>query len=522
VSSEQSTTELVSATRNGIIGFAGSAVAAVAGLLLSVIVGRSLGPAASGTFFVVVAVVTVVTTAGKMGADTGLVWALSRARVLSGFGDLRQTIGIAVIPSTVISGLLAIACFISANPLARALVDDASAERTAELLRVAAPFILLAGPALVLVAGLRGVGGIGSFAVVQYLLLAAFRTLLVAVAVFAGTGLVGAMWAWCSPFLVVLVVAGLILRRMVDIAVSTSVAGAQRPRALVAREFWRFSVGRALSSVLEIAIVWSDVLIVAALTGSREAGIYAAASRFVTTGTLVEASLRIAMGPELSSRLAVRDLASATTLVGITTQWIILLSWPLYIALAIYAPVLLGVFGEGFRDGAAALAVLSVAMLVSMATGNSQTVLLMSGRSLWQTGNKAVALTANIALNFALVPRWGILGAATAWAVTILVDSTAVVWQVRYLVGLKLSIAPLLSAMLYGSMTFATVGLIVREVIGLNVVTAGAGLAVSAVIHVLLLRWRREHFHLGVLRSALRRRPVIDRKPPAFTESPTT
>jgi O-antigen/teichoic acid export membrane protein len=330
------------------------------------------------------------------------------------------------------------------------------------------------------------------------------------------------MWAWCSPFLVVLIVARLILRRMVNTAVATSAPSALRPRAVVIREFWTFSSGRALSSVLEIAIVWSDVLIVAALTGSREAGIYAAASRFVTTGTLVEASLRIAMGPELSSRLAVHDLKSATTLVSITTQWIILLSWPLYIALAIYAPVLLGVFGKGFQDGAGALAILSVAMLASMAVGNSQTVLLMSGRSMWQTGNKAAALAANIALNFALVPRWGILGAATAWAVTILVDSTAVLWEVRHLVGLRLSLAPLVNAMLFGSIAFTAVGLFVRGILGLNLFTACAGLAVSAAIHAVLLHWRREQFHLGLLRNALRRRPLLDPQPLTVTEGPQT
>ena len=521
MNAEKSTTELVAAARNGTIGFAGSVVAALAGLLLNVIVGRSLGPAASGTFFVVVAVITVATTAGKMGADTGLVWALPRARVLSRFGDFHQTINIAVIPAAVISGLLAIGCYVGATPLARALVDNGSADQTADLLRIAAPFILCAGPALVLIGGLRGAGGIGAYVVVQNFALAGLRTLLVAVAVLAGTGLLGAMWAWCSPFLVVLVLARFILRRMVSAAVSTSAPSAPRPRALVTREFWTFSAGRALSSVLEIAIVWADVLIVAALTGSREAGIYAAASRFVTTGTLVEASLRIAMGPELSSRLVVHDLASATALVSITTQWIILLSWPLYIALAIYAPVLLGVFGKGFQDGAGALAILSVAMLASMAIGNSQTVLLMSGRSVWQMGNKAAALTANIALNFALVPRWGILGAATAWAVTILVDSAAVLWEVRHLVGLKLSLAPLVNAMLFGSMTFAAVGLIIREIIGLNVFTACAGIAVSLAIHALLLRWRREQFHLGLLRSALRRRPLIDPEPPVLTERHT-
>ena len=129
-----------------------------------------------------------------------------------------------------------------------------------------------------------------------------------------------------------------------------SADGAPRSRRVLASEFWRFAGARSLAAVVEIAIVWADVLIVSALTGSRQAGIYAAASRFITTGTLVEAALRVALAPMISARLAVQDIRGATELYQSTTQWIILLSWPLYVAVACYADVLLGIFGPGGKD----------------------------------------------------------------------------------------------------------------------------------------------------------------------------
>jgi O-antigen/teichoic acid export membrane protein len=113
------------------------------------------------------------------------------------------------------------------------------------------------------------------------------------------------------------------------------------------------------------------------------------------------------------------------------------LAWPFFIVLALFGDTILTAFGPGFDDGAVSLAVLSLAMGLATAAGTVQTILLMGGRSSWQLADKSAALAVNVALNLLLVPAWGIEGAAVAWAVTILLDTALVVYQVQHLMGLR-------------------------------------------------------------------------------------
>jgi O-antigen/teichoic acid export membrane protein len=178
----------------------------------------------------------------------------------------------------------------------------------------------------------------------------------------------------------------------------------------------------------------------------------------------------------------------------------------------------LDVFGPGFRDGATALTILCGSMLLAMATGNSQTVLLMSGRSLWQMGNKAVILAVNLALNFALIPRWGMNGAALAWSGTIVLDSVTVVLAVRYLVGVRLAGAGLLRATTLSLLSFGVIGVVLRVFTDLGPLVAIAGVLASSALHVLFVYRERHHFDLDVLKAAARRRRPA---PQPVTEEPS-
>lgn len=496
---------LVFAARNGMIGLAGSAVAAVAGLLLNVVVGRNLGVAAAGTFYVVVAVLTVVSTVSKLGADTAMVWALPRQRALGRPQDCLRVVLAGMGPVVALSASLGLLVFLGAEPLAARVVDIDQAATMADLLRWTAPCLAIIGPCAVLIAALRGLGSISMFALIQNVLIAGSRPLVVFVSVLAGGGLLAAVLAWNLPVLIGLVIAALVLRRMLR-SLSQPESGEPRPLSVVAKEFWRFAGARSVAAIVEVGIVWADVLIVSALTGSREAGIYAAASRFITTGTLVEASMRVALAPMISSRLAVGDRRGVEELYQSATQWIIAFSWPLYVALACFADVLLSVFGPGFSDGAPALRLLAIAMLVATATGNSQTILLMSGRSGWQLVNKSLALILNIILNLLLVPRYGAIGAAVAWSVTIVVDSVVVLVQVRYLVGIRLQLAGLVRAMIVGIGSFGAIGVCAVMLFGQTTLTTVIALIVAGVLHAAILYLQRQHFDVDVFRAAIRRR----------------
>ncbi|GAB3592721.1 hypothetical protein GCM10027446_13860 [Angustibacter peucedani] len=493
--------DLAGAARSGLVGLAGSGVAAVAGLLLNVVVGRTLGATGSGLFFVAVALVTVLGTVTKLGADTGAVWALSRAAALGRSREAPTVVRWAVLPGLAASAVASLAVELLAGPLARVLADD-HAEVVERALRTGAPFLLVVAPFFVLAASLRGLGSIVPFTALQNVLVPALRPFLVGLAVAVGAGVAGAVVAWSVPFVVGTAVAVALVQRRAS-AAARRTGDPPRERRAVAAELWRFSAPRSAASVLEIAITWADVLIVAALASPRDAGIYAAASRFITTGTLAEAAMRVALSPRVSRLLAVHDLRGAGELNATATQWIVLLSWPLYLGLACYGSVALAAFGPEFAAGTTPLTVLSLAMLLVMTAGNSQTVLLMSGRSLVQMANKGVALAVNLGLNVWLVPRLGMQGAAIAWAATVLVDAGLVVWQVRHSVGVRTPMARVVPAAVISLAAFVPFGLLTRALFGTAVGPNAVGLGCSLVVYAALVWWRRHTLDVEPLRQAL-------------------
>src|SRR5205823_1755248 len=133
-------------------------------------------------------------------------------------------------------------------------------------------------------------------------------------------------------------------------------------RRAVTVEFWRFAGPRAIAAVFGITITWLDVLLVGGfLHSTREAGIYAAASRLSVLGASALSAVGMAIAPQVSQLAAVGKMRDAESVFQTGTWWLMALTWPGYITLAIFAPFLLRVYGDGFVAGQAALAILCAA-----------------------------------------------------------------------------------------------------------------------------------------------------------------
>jgi O-antigen/teichoic acid export membrane protein len=164
------------------------------------------------------------------------------------------------------------------------------------------------------------------------------------------------------------------------------------------------------------------------------------------------------------------------------------------------------VFGSGYSSGATALVILSLAYMFDLGTGNMNVLLLMSGNSSLNLANSALALMVNVGLNVALIPSYGIKGAAIAWAASVVTYNVAAAVQIRLLLGL----GPLSSEyplVIGASAAYAAVALIVRfvvadDVLGLVVSVISGGLLYG----ILLWRWRRA-LRLSDLAAALRPSP---------------
>jgi O-antigen/teichoic acid export membrane protein len=276
----------------------------------------------------------------------------------------------------------------------------------------------------------------------------------------------------------------------------------------LAGEFWGFTGPRAFQATFQVVILWLDILLVGALVSGFAAGVYSAVSKLAIVGTFALEGNRLAIGPQLSALLARHEHDRAAALFQSATRWLMLASWPFYLVLAVFPTVILGIFGAKYTVGAAALTVLSLAMLVNLGTGNVTVVLLMGGKSSWSALNAGAALAVNIGLNLLLVPRMGILGAAIAWAASIVIDNVTAMAEVRWVLKMAPFGPGYLLVTLITVGCFGAIGIAARVALGETLPALIAGLGAGGLAYVAALYLGRMQLQLTGLFAALRMRAV--------------
>jgi len=286
----------------------------------------------------------------------------------------------------------------------------------------------------------------------------------------------------------------------------------------LATEFWSFTGPRAFQATFQVTVLFLDVLIVGALASTYQAGIYSAVSKLAILGTFALEANRLAIGPQLSAMLGRREHGRAAELYHTATRSLVLATFPLYIVLAIFPGVILGIFGSRYTAGASALSVLSLAMVINLGTGNVTVVLLMGGKSSWSAINAGAALIANIGLNLLLVPHIGIVGAAIAWSASIAIDNVAAMIQIRWVMGL----APFGPGYWLAAGTtlicFGTTGIAARLILGQTLPALVAALSAGVISYALMLYFARARMQLAELVTALR--PGSGRSPAGASQPP--
>ena len=453
-------------------------VGAVLGFALTVLVSRWLQPRETGALFELIALFTILSNTLELGADTGLTRWISRARAIGGIADVRRIVTVAIVPVLVVGTAVAATVWVAAPALAHGFLHGMDPVAATADFRIVAPLVPLGALSACVLAGARGFGRMWPYLAVEGLGKPALRLGLMLGALAIGWKLQGALIAWSLPVAAGLVVGWLILAGLIRVelraawrSLSPPAGGAAQPRpegpratsprlaagrhrsrgrgqhrvprqvamrlnARLAGDFWRFAAPRGLAGTFQIVVIWLDILLVGALVSRYAAGVYAATSKLAVVGTFALEGTRLSIAPQLSALLARSERGRAADLYQSATRWLMLASWPVYVIFAIFPAVVLGIFGPPYTAGAAALVVLSLAMLINLGTGNVTVVLLMSGKSSWNVVNALAALVVNIGLNLILVPRIGITGAAIAWAASIVVDNVAAVIEVWWMLGL--------------------------------------------------------------------------------------
>jgi O-antigen/teichoic acid export membrane protein len=504
--------------RGGFFNLAGSVVSAVVALAFTIFITRGLDKPTAGVFFALTSMYTLAFSVARLGVPTGLVYFLARFRAQRKGELLRPVCIAAAIPVVLLSLLMCAVGLGWSDELAQVLVhrDD---ESTVALVQLLSIFILWGALNDLGVGATRGYGVMRPLVVVDRVARPVAQLVLIAAVVLAGTqsaSVVG--FAWVLPYLPSALAvwwwAERLRRRTIRRLAAQDAAGEpEEPAQLespmdsaalaaagdrdvpTARgqflAFWRFTLPRTIGSIAQMVLQRADVVLIGILRGPAEAAVYAAATRFLVFGQLGGGAISTTIQPKISALMAKGDRGGARLVYRTATVWLILLTWPIYLLFCVFSTDLLRVFGSSYTVGAPVIVVLSLTMLVATACGAVDVVLVMAGRSSWTMANAIVALAVNLVLNLLLIPPFGIMGAAVAWAVAILINNLAPLTELALWMRLHPFGRATLVATLVCAVSFGLIPLLVRLVFGHSLVWEIAAAAFGSLIYLAgVWRWR--------------------------------
>lgn len=491
--------------RGGAIGLIGSVFSAGMGFVLIIVLG-SLGDYRAGIVLQAIGVYSIALGVARLGMDSAAVWIMPRLKASR--SSHTSAAAVFVIGSAALGGLIcAILIYGALVVLASLSLWQPDVISALAAITWTLP---LASAFLATLATLRGLGDILPYVLIGSIAVPALRpaTVLLVVAVGGGVALVALGWA--SPVVIALgaalVVVRALLRRSRPVGAPTGALSGDeslsRPRKAIAR----YAGPRVLSSSLEQLLLWLDVVLVGAIAGAADAGVYGTASRFVAAALIVDTAIRLVVSPEFSRLLHLRKHDELRSIYSTATRWLVLFSSPIILTLVIFAPLVLSLVGAEFIRGAGAIVILGIGALVTLLAGNIHSVLLMSGRSGWAAFNKAVVVSLNIGLIWWWVPLWGINGAAAAWAVCMMMDALLAWAEIRILIGIRIGLIDGVYPLLITLVTVGLPALAVRLWWGPTWPALLVAVAVGGVLFVLWCRHDRERLHFRDLRGLAARR----------------
>ncbi len=516
---ERPTSEIMSkpsmggVARGSAANLAGALIFGLTNLVVTLLVTHRLDQSDAGVFFGVTSVFLIATSVGALGTNTGLVYFIARSRAAGRAHLVPDYFRVASRPVVAVGFCMAITLFVFAPWIADRTNASHSQEAVAYL-RACALLVPLAGLENVSLAATRGLGTMRPNAMVEQIGRSLLQVCCIALAVIAPTRW-GVGLAWSLPYLPAAVIAYFWWRRLSKAVVKRAANtthvedDTRRPSPSNLRgAFWRFTAPRAVSGLAQQIMQRLDIVLVAALAGAPQAAIYTAATRFLVVGQLGNRAISMAVQPRIAAALAREDHLGASHLYRISTAWLMLITWPMYLCFILFGPTILSIFGKGYNAGTVVLVILASSMLAATLTGMVDIVLTMAGRTSWNLMNVLVGLVVNVGVDIWLIPSHGILGAAIGWAAAIIVQNALALGQVGLAIGLHPFGRITVVTISLNLLSFALIPLVARIALGASWDGLLFALVIGGSCYAVGLWVFRGTLELAALRKI--RRPAVD------------
>ncbi|MBN8997494.1 MAG: lipopolysaccharide biosynthesis protein [Rhizobiales bacterium] len=183
-----------------------------------------------------------------------------------------------------------------------------------------------------------------------------------------------------------------------------------------------------------------DILVVGWMMTPDKVAIYFATVKTLALVHFVYFAVRAGGAQRFSAYYAAGDHARLAAFTRDTLHWTFWPSLAMVVVMLLLGKPLLLLFGASFAEGYPLLFVLAIGLIFRAAIGPAETLLIMAG----QQGICAAVYTAtfilNVSLNVSLIPNYGLMGAATATTIALVLEALVLYYVTYVRLGIRCSI----------------------------------------------------------------------------------
>jgi O-antigen/teichoic acid export membrane protein len=197
----------------------------------------------------------------------------------------------------------------------------------------------------------------------------------------------------------------------------------------------QISAPMLLTSSFVLIMSWTDILMLSYYTTAAEVGIYSAALKVAAITSISLMAINSIAAPKFVQFYTNNDMKGLAQIAQQSTKLILFTSLPILILIFIAPEWLMGLFGNEFTAGVAVLLLMGIAQFVNAFSGSVGYIMQMTDNQKTFQNVILVAAVLNIVLNYLLIPKYGINGAAFASMVSMIFWNVTLVLIIKIRMG---------------------------------------------------------------------------------------
>jgi O-antigen/teichoic acid export membrane protein len=222
------------------------------------------------------------------------------------------------------------------------------------------------------------------------------------------------------------------------------------------RNIFKFSLPMAFSGFLNNSFKQVDIIILGIFVANSLIGAYSTAVRLINIALIFFNATRPIFNPYIAEFCDKRKNNELSKILKTITKLNFFVGFPIFLVLFIFPEFFLSLFGGDFLVAGNCLSILVAANIVLSISSLPDSILFMSGHPGITLKNNIIFLILNIILNYFLIQKYSILGAAISTSVSLVLISATRLIEVYYLTKIHPFKFSLLKPIFAGFLSFVT------------------------------------------------------------------